>query len=61
DHPATLGSRNNLANAYEAAGDLTRAIPLYEDTLTTSERVLGPDHPATRTVSASLELARSRT
>ncbi|MFE7030308.1 tetratricopeptide repeat protein, partial [Streptomyces sp. NPDC057621] len=29
-HPGTLHIRNNLAAAYEAAGDLSRAIPLYE-------------------------------
>ena len=45
DHPDTLTSRNNLAYAYVSAGDLARAIPLYEATLTDSERVLGPDHP----------------
>ena len=28
DHPRTLTSRNNLAYAYQAAGDLGRAIPL---------------------------------
>ena len=33
DHPHTLTSRNNLAGAYQAAGDLGRAIPLYEQTL----------------------------
>ncbi len=32
DHPSTLSSRNNLAYAYESAGDLGRAIPLYEQT-----------------------------
>jgi tetratricopeptide (TPR) repeat protein len=47
DHPDTLTSRNNLAGAYEAVGDLTRAIALYEATLTDRERVLGPDHPDT--------------
>ncbi|WP_328769426.1 FxSxx-COOH system tetratricopeptide repeat protein [Streptomyces sp. NBC_00286] len=49
DHPDTLTSRNNLAGAYESAGDLTRAIPLYEQTLTDSIRVLGEDHPDTLT------------
>ncbi|GAA4102567.1 hypothetical protein GCM10022248_89430 [Nonomuraea soli] len=29
DHPDTLNSRNNLAGAYQSAGDLDRAIPLY--------------------------------
>jgi Tetratricopeptide repeat len=44
DHPDTLGSRNNLAYAWQAAGDLGRAIPLYEQTLADSVRVLGADH-----------------
>ncbi|MGY1947719.1 tetratricopeptide repeat protein, partial [Nocardia asiatica] len=33
DHPDTLGSRNNLASAYQAAGRVAEAIPLYERTL----------------------------
>ena len=40
DHPDTLASRNNLAAAYQAAGDLGRAIPLYEQTL--ADRAAGP-------------------
>ncbi|MEU7889852.1 tetratricopeptide repeat protein, partial [Microbispora bryophytorum] len=44
-----LTSRNNLAGAYQAVGDLTRAIALLEQTLTDSQRVLGPDHPDTLT------------
>ncbi|CAM5473626.1 Tetratricopeptide (TPR) repeat protein OS=Streptomyces griseomycini OX=66895 GN=FHS37_007764 PE=4 SV=1 [Streptomyces griseomycini] len=44
DHPDTLASRNNLAGAYESAGDLTRAIPLYERTLRERVRLLGEDH-----------------
>ncbi len=47
DHPDTLTSRNNLAGAYYAAGDLGRAIPLLEQTLADCERVLGGDHPDT--------------
>ncbi|GAA1642789.1 hypothetical protein GCM10009733_044890 [Nonomuraea maheshkhaliensis] len=27
DHPDTLASRNNLANVYQTAGDLDRAVP----------------------------------
>ncbi|NEC93710.1 tetratricopeptide repeat protein, partial [Streptomyces sp. SID12501] len=38
-----------LAGAYQGAGDLGRAIPLYEQTLTASVRVLGEDHPSTLT------------
>ncbi|WP_432560669.1 tetratricopeptide repeat protein [Granulicoccus sp. GXG6511] len=47
DHPDTLASRNNLAYAYQAAGNLGEAIPLYTRTLADRERVLGPDHPDT--------------
>ena len=58
DHPDTLTSRNNLASAYQDAGDLARAIPLFEQTLTDRERVLGPDHPDTLTSRNNLEAAR---
>ncbi|MEU4806367.1 tetratricopeptide repeat protein [Actinosynnema sp. NPDC023587] len=47
DHPNTLTSRNNLAHAYQAAGSLSRAIPLCEATLADRERVWGSDHPHT--------------
>ncbi|MFJ1604094.1 tetratricopeptide repeat protein [Streptomyces sp. NPDC088253] len=47
DHPDTLTSRDNLASAYYAAGDLGRAIPLHEQTLADRVRVLGEDHPDT--------------
>ncbi|MEU8822466.1 tetratricopeptide repeat protein [Streptomyces sp. NPDC048636] len=47
DHPNTLASRNNLADAYRAAGDLGRAIPLHEQNLTNRVRILGEDHPQT--------------
>ncbi|WP_078614805.1 FxSxx-COOH system tetratricopeptide repeat protein [Streptomyces collinus] len=46
-HPHTLTSRNNLASAYRAVGDLGRAIPLYEATLAQREQVLGDTHPHT--------------
>ncbi|MEU3069920.1 tetratricopeptide repeat protein, partial [Streptomyces sp. NPDC006906] len=49
DHPDTLTSRNNLAHAYESAGDLGRAIPLFEQIVTDTERVLGEDHPSALT------------
>ena len=47
--PNTLTSRNNLALAYQDAGRLAEAIPLFERTLTDLERVLGADHPYTLT------------
>ena len=49
DHPRTLTSQGNLAGAYESAGRLEEAIPLYEQTAADSERVLGADHPDTLT------------
>ena len=57
DHPDTLSSRNNLAGAYRSAGDLAKAIPLYQDTLAASERVLGEEHPISRTVRLNLDRA----
>jgi len=58
DHPDTLTSRNNLAHAYQPAGDLGRAIRLYEQALIDCERVLGDAHPLTRTVRANLSALR---
>lgn len=54
DHPDTLTSRNYLAGTYESAGDLGRAIPLYEQALADCRRVLGDDHPLTKAVRANL-------
>ncbi|MFD3458861.1 FxSxx-COOH system tetratricopeptide repeat protein [Nocardia fluminea] len=48
-HADTLTSRNNLANAYQAAGKVAEAIPLYERTLTDREQILGEKHPDTLT------------
>ncbi|WP_211117390.1 tetratricopeptide repeat protein [Streptomyces sp. RPA4-5] len=48
-HPDTLLVRNNLAAAFESAGDLGRAIPLYEATLAQREQVFGDTHPRTLT------------
>ena len=47
DHPDTLKSRNNLANAYWSAGRNAEAIALHEETLKLRESKLGPDHPDT--------------
>ena len=47
DHPQTLASRNNLAYAYQAAGRLDEAIPLFEQVLADMRRVLGDNHPQT--------------
>lgn len=54
DPKKALISRNNLASAYQAAGRLAEAIPILEQTLADSERVLGTDHPDTKGLRASL-------
>ncbi|MFF2988495.1 tetratricopeptide repeat protein [Streptomyces cyaneofuscatus] len=56
-HPNTLTSRNNLAYAYESAGDSRRAIPLFEVTLARREQVLGETHPDTLTSRNNLAAA----
>ncbi|OFT41507.1 hypothetical protein HMPREF3165_03745, partial [Actinomyces sp. HMSC08A09] len=45
DHPSTLASRNNLAEAYCDAGRLDEAITLHRQTLEDHTRILGPHHP----------------
>ena len=47
DHPYALGSRNNLANAYQDVGRLDEAITLHKQTLDARTRTLGPNHPDT--------------
>ncbi|WP_344419662.1 tetratricopeptide repeat protein [Streptomyces lavendulocolor] len=53
-HPATLGSRINLAAAYQAAGNLGQALPIFESTLKECEEILGVDHPQTLKASNNL-------
>jgi tetratricopeptide (TPR) repeat protein len=50
DHGETLRARGNLAEAYHVAGQLAKAIALYEEVLADCERVLGPDDPTTLTL-----------
>ena len=57
DHPGTLASHNGLAGAYESAGRLGEATPLYEQVLADSARVLGDDHPHTLTSRNNLAYA----
>src|SRR5205823_2759271 len=47
EHPNTLLTMNNLANAYRATGRLGEALPLLEETLKGFKTKLGPDHPTT--------------
>jgi serine/threonine-protein kinase len=57
DHPETLASRNNLAEAYYAAGRLREAIATYEDVLKRRAARLGPDHPETLSSRNNLAVA----
>ena len=54
DDPTTLATRNNLAQAYSAAGRISEAVALLEATLKLQETKLGPDHPDTLTSVHSL-------
>ena len=57
DHPHALGSRNNLANAYQDVGRLDEAITLHKQTLDARTRTLGPNHPDTLGSSDNLACA----
>jgi hypothetical protein len=57
-HPDTLVSRNNLASAYEAAGQAARAIAIWEKMLPAARTVFGPGHPNTLTICGAQASAR---
>ncbi|RRR33306.1 tetratricopeptide repeat protein, partial [Schaalia georgiae] len=57
DHPGTLASQGNLADAYRDAGRLDEAIPLFEKVLADSARLLGDNHPDTLTSRGNLAYA----
>jgi len=57
EHPDTLNSMNNLAEAYKTAGRLAEALPLHEQTLALRKAKLGPEHPETLTSMNNLALA----
>ena len=50
----------HLAGAYQVAGDLGRAIPLFEQALADFVRVLGEDHPQTKIARGNLAAARQQ-
>src|SRR5438876_2235032 len=54
DHPDSITSMNELANAYRDDGKLGRALPLFEEALKRLTTLLGPDHPDTPTVMNNL-------
>jgi len=57
DHIQTLIVRNNLAGAYQTAGNLAKAITLFEASLAGRRRVLGNVHPETLTSCNNLAFA----
>ena len=54
DHPHTLTARINLARAHRKAGHVSTAIDMHQALLPDMTRVLGPNHPKTRAISAEL-------
>jgi len=61
DHQDTMTCWNNLAFAYQSAGELDLAIALFEQTLEDRIRMLGPDHPDTLTSRNNLAYAHQLT
>ncbi|MFF7497167.1 tetratricopeptide repeat protein, partial [Streptomyces rubiginosohelvolus] len=57
DHPDTLASRNDHANALSALGEHRQAADLHQRVVAESERLLGPDHPHTLTYRNNYALA----
>ncbi len=55
--PERFIGRDTLAQAYQVAGMLDQAIPLFEQNLTDRERILGPHHPHTLTSRGNLAVA----
>jgi len=57
DHPATLGSMNNLANSYGELGRHAEALELREETLALRKAKLGPHHRDTLRSMSNLALS----
>jgi tetratricopeptide (TPR) repeat protein len=60
DHPDALGSRNNLALAYLAAGRAGEAAALWEGAMPALRRALGAAHPNTLGMMSNAAIARER-
>ncbi len=57
DHPATIGGRGMLGDAYRTSGSVWRSIPLLEGTVRLSCAKRGPADPRTIGTAVSLALA----
>jgi hypothetical protein len=63
EHPRTLRVMNNLVTVLSTRGDLDRAEELQTRALEIQTRLMGKDHPDTRTLAhnlASIRAARER-
>lgn len=60
DHPRTLASREDLAEALVRAGRRDEAIAVYEVLLADLEQILDPKHPATVAIRTAVEGLVSR-
>ena len=54
DHPHTLATRGNLAGAHQGAGNVSKAIDMYETLLDDCTSAFGPNHPHTLTTRSNL-------
>lgn len=61
EHAATLKTQYNLATCLEEAGQLDKAVPLYEQTWQVEQKVLGPEHSDAITTLTALAFACART
>jgi hypothetical protein len=65
EHPDTLSAINNLAKSLAQMGNLTSAVPIFEDVLAKRLRISGEHHPDTVSTSNNLrivmELKRNQT
>jgi hypothetical protein len=59
--PVVLLIRCTVVPAPVLAGSPEQAIPLFEQTLTDCRRLLGGEHPLSRTVATNLQRARTMT
>ncbi len=57
--PAYVAALSRLSLLYVNQGRHAEAVPLLRRALAASERIAGPDHPATREIRASLMLAEA--
>jgi hypothetical protein len=55
EHPDTLFTATNLANALYAQGQHGAAVVVYRDTIDVDTRVLGPEHLGTLATVRSIQ------